>query len=189
MSFEEITKHGISIVSQEDQTVYIAFADEKQLQQFNERLSLLVDGEYVTYANLLFAIDKIDAWGYEDRKSWALQQFGFPDEDTFRLDVELWPLGSTGSIARNALVSDFLNWLSSEDIQHLDKVNRDSLVMFRVTVNLNQAQYLLQHRDVRQVDLPPKTGVDFAQLNLDVNILPPTLNTVAESASKNMCTR
>ncbi|AYO05887.1 S8 family peptidase [Vibrio parahaemolyticus] len=184
MSFEEITKHGISIVSQEDQTVYIAFADEKQLQQFNERLSLLVDGEYVTYANLLFAIDKIDAWGYEDRKSWALQQFGFPDEDTFRLDVELWPLGSTGSIARNALVSDFLNWLSSEDIQHLDKVNRDSLVMFRVTVNLNQAQYLLQHRDVRQVDLPPKTGVDFAQLNLDVNILPPTLNTVAESASK-----
>ena len=87
MSFEDITKHGISIIGQQDETVYIAFADEQQLNEFNSRLAKLVDGEHVTYANLLFAIDKIDAWGAEDRKSWALQQFGYPKEETFRLDA------------------------------------------------------------------------------------------------------
>ncbi|MCG3740659.1 S8 family peptidase [Vibrio cincinnatiensis] len=184
MSFEEITKHGISIVGQEDQTIYIAFADEQQLHEFNERLSKLVDGEHVTYANLLFAIDKIDAWSAEDRKSWAIKHFGFPSEDTFRVDVELWPLGYVGSAERNSVVDDFVSWLSSESIQCLDKVNRDSLVMFRVNVNLKQAQDLLLHKDIRQVDLPPKTGVDFSQLNVDMNILPPKLNNLTESASK-----
>lgn len=184
MSFEEITKHGISIIGQQDETVYLAFADEQQLNEFNSRLAKLVDGEHVTYANLLYAIDKIDAWEADDRKSWALQQFGFPQEEAFRLDVELWPIGDVGSVERDALLSDFSTWLNSLEITSLDKVNRDSLVMFRVVVSFQQAENLLNHKDVRQVDLPPRVGVEFSQLNIDVNVLPPKLNDLAESASK-----
>jgi subtilisin family serine protease len=182
--FEDITKHGISIIGQQDETVYLAFADEQQLNEFNGRLSRLVDGEHVTYENLLFAIDKIDVWGAEDRKSWALQQFGYPKEETFRLDVELWPIGDTDSAERNNLIVDFEAWLNASAIQKLDKVNRDSLVMFRVTVNTEKAESLLNHKDIRQVDLPPRTGVEFSQLNIDVNVLPPKLNELTDAASK-----
>ena len=94
MSFEDISKHGISIVGQQDDTVYLAFADEQQLNEFNSRLAQLVDGEYVSYPNLLYAIDKMDVWSIEDRKSWALKNIGFPPESNFVLDIELWPLGT-----------------------------------------------------------------------------------------------
>ncbi|MDO6445447.1 S8 family peptidase [Colwellia sp. 1_MG-2023] len=184
MSFEDITKHGISIIAQEDETVYLAFADEQQLNEFNSRLARLVEGEHVTYTNLLFAIDQIDAWSAEDRKSWALHQFGFPTEETFRLDVELWPVGETGSGERNNLIADFEAWLNSSNIQKLDKVNRDSLVMFRLIVNSDHAESLLNHKDIRQVDLPPRTGIEFSQLNIDVNALPPQLNELPDDASK-----
>jgi hypothetical protein len=184
MNFDEIAKHGISIIGQQDETIYLAFADEQQLNEFNSRLAKLVDGEHVTYSNLLYAIDRIDVWGIEDRKSWALQQFGFPQEETFRLDIELWPIGDVGSTERNALISDFSIWLNSLKITSLDKVNRDSLVMFRVVVNSLQSESLLNHKDVRQVDLPPRVGVEFSQLNIDVNVLPLKLNDLPESASK-----
>lgn len=101
-----------------------------------------------------------------------------------QLDVELWPIGDTNSAERSNLIVDFETWLNSSAIQKLDKVNRDSLVMFRVTVNTEKAESLLNHKDIRQVDLPPRTGVEFSQLNIDVNVLPPKLNELTDAASK-----
>ncbi len=183
VNFEEITKHGISIIGQQDESVYLAFADEKHLNEFNSRLAKLVEGEYVTYAHLLYAIDKIDAWSAEDRKSWAVNHFGFPQDELFRLDIELWPLGEAPSVVRDKLISDFQVWLKSEAITFLDKVSRDSLVMFRVEVTAQQAEKLLNHKDVRHVDLPPRAGVEFSQLNIDVNVIPQELNEIPETAS------
>lgn len=183
MSFEDISKHGISIVGQQDDTVYLAFADEQQLNEFNSRLAQLVDGEYVSYPNLLYAIDKMDVWSIEDRKSWALKNIGFPPESNFVLDIELWPLGTSNSDVRKKLITDFKVWLEAETITLLDTVNRDSLVMVRVQVTKSKALKLLNHKDVRQVDLPPRTGVDFSQLNVDVNTLPLELNELSEEAS------
>ncbi|MCG6202326.1 S8 family peptidase [Psychromonas antarctica] len=183
MNFENISKHGISIIGQQDETVYLAFADEKQLNEFNSRLAKLVDGEYISYPDLLYAIDKIEAWSTEERKSWAVKQFGFPNEEIFRLDIELWPIGDRGSLNRDKLLSDFVAWLKVETISTLDKVDRDSLIMFRVEVTNLQAEKLLNHKDIRQVDLPPKTGIKFSQLNVDVNILPKELNKPPENAS------
>lgn len=183
INFEDITRHGISIIAQQDDTVYLAFADENQLNEFNSRLAMLVEGEYVTYPHLLYAIDKIDAWSAEDRKSWALEHFGFPQEELFRLDIELWPVGSVPSAVRDKLIADFKIWLASENITSLDSLSRDSLVMFRVEVTLQQADKLLNHKDVRQVDLPPRAGVEFSQLNIDVNDIPLKLNDLPENAS------
>lgn len=183
INFDEISRHGISIIAQQDELLYLAFADEQQLNEFNSRLAKLSNGEYITYAHLLYAIDKIDAWSSTDRKSWAINQFGFPVTELFKLDIELWPIGDVNSADRIKLVTDFEDWLVDQSIHQLDKVNRDSLVMYRVEVTLEQAENLLNHKYVRQVDLPPRTGVEFSQLNIDVNKIPVNLNNVSNDAS------
>jgi len=182
-SLENIGEHGLSILGQQDETVYLAFANEQQLNEFNSRLAKLSEGEYITYASLLYAIDRIDVWSADDRKSWALGHFGYPNDGMFRLDIELWPIGETYGAEREKLLSDFLTWLESENISALDRVSRDSLVMFRVEVTSDKVDKLLNHKDVRQVDLPPRTGVEFSQLNVDVNELPPKLDDVSDTAS------
>jgi len=183
INFDEISKHGISIIAQQDELLYLAFADEQQLNEFNSRLAKLSNGDYIIYPHLLYAIDKIDTWSVTDRKSWAINQFGFPTIELFRLDIELWPIGDANSADRVKLVSDFDGWLVDQSMLQLDKVNRDSLVMYRVEVTLEQAENLLNHKDVRQVDLPPRTGVEFSQLNVDVNEMPVNLNDVSDEAS------
>ncbi|MFT5816008.1 MAG: hypothetical protein ACI9VT_003786, partial [Psychroserpens sp.] len=183
INFEEISKHGITILGQEDELLYLAFADEQQLHEFNSRLAKLVDGEVVSYPNLLYAIDKIDVWSKDDRKSWAIEQFGLPDDNLFRLDVELWPIGDHQSVQRIKLVDDFRSWLEELKIKRLDEVNRDSLVMYRVEVTKVQAEYFFNHKDVRLVDLPPRSGIEHSQLNIDVNQLPVKLNELPETAS------
>ena len=183
INFEEISKHGITILGQEDELLYLAFADEQQLNEFNSRLAKLVDGESVSYPNLLYAIDKIDVWSKNDRKSWAVEQFGLPDDDLFRLDVELWPIGDHQSAQRIKLIDDFRSWLEELKIKRLDEVNRDSLVMYRVEVTKVQAEYFFNHKDVRLVDLPPRSGIEHSQLNIDVNQLPVKLNELPETAS------
>ncbi|MEQ2352073.1 S8 family peptidase [Pseudoalteromonas piscicida] len=182
-SLENIEQHGLTILGQQDEAVYIAFANERQLNEFNSRLAKLSDGEYVTYASLLYAIDKIDAWSADDRQSWAFKNLGYPKHGTFRLDVELWPIGYTNGVDRSKLLDDFSGWLASENISELDKVSRDSLVMFRVELTPDKVTKVLNHKDVRQVDLPPRAGLEFSQLNVDVNELPPKLNDVADTAS------
>jgi len=183
VQFDEISKHGISIIAQQDELLYIAFADEQQLYEFNSRLAKLSSGEYISYPNLLYAIDKMDVWSSTDRKSWAINQFGFPIAELFRLDIELWPIGEVNSAGRVKVATNFEVWIVEQKILQLDKVNRDSLLMYRVEVTLQQAENLLNHKDVRQVDLPPRTGIEFSQLNVDVNEIPVKLNDISDEAS------
>jgi len=42
------------------------------------------------------------------------------------------------------------------------------LSLFRVRCNHQQADAILQHRDVRTVDLPPKYGLDLSLLRSDI---------------------
>lgn len=65
-----------------------------------------------------------------------------------------------------------------------DKVNLDSLLMYRIEVSLAQAEYLLAHRDVRLVDLPPSSGISYQQINRDINTLPEHLISPAVNAAR-----
>ena len=83
---------GVEVVSQEDGTLILAFATERQLDDFEAKLASLAVGEQVTYANLVYALQDLDHWTPEDRTGWALSRDGFPDAETFVIDAELWPL-------------------------------------------------------------------------------------------------
>ena len=155
---------GIEVVSQEDDTLVLAFATDAQLDGFEMRLATLARGESVTYPSLMHALEDLDRWTPEDRKGWALRQNGFPDEASFLLDVELWPLDRDIDGARRT----FENWLADNEGEQLDAVRKPYLTLYRVRCDGRLAEALLQYRDVRTVDLPPDVSMDFSLLQADV---------------------
>lgn len=162
---------GVELVSQEDKTVVLAFADRKGLTEFESRLSSLARNGTATRAEIFYALQGFDHWTAEDRKGVALRQHGFPRTETFILDVELWPLDRADQ--RNAMLAAFVAGLGGHGVEKLDDLNQSSLVMVRVRCTRTQARLLLlKHRDVRMVDLPPRIGVAIEVLTSDVNRFP-----------------
>lgn len=166
----KLNKHGVEFVSQEDKTVCIVFASEQGLAEFTDHLSRLgiPEGQDLSYQNLLLALDGIGNWSREDRESWAIKHFGIPVSDTFTLDVELWPFGGVHSPERTSTVQRFEKWIKAKGIHQIDRISRDSLLLYRLKVTKEQAEYLLEHKDVRLVDLPPRTGITYQQMDVPV---------------------
>lgn len=162
--------HGVEIVSQEDDAIVVAFATDQGLEEFESRLATLARDGTVTKKELLFAIGGFDRWTPEDRMGAALRMQGFQAGEPFTLDIELWPQDRQDR--REAMVNAFTEWLSARAIDRLDKLVRPSLVMLRVRCNRAQADQLLNHRDVRTLDLPPRVGVTVELLRTDINQFP-----------------
>lgn len=162
---------GIEILSQEDKLVVLIFSDESGLAEFERRIVALATDGTVVRKELLYLIDNFSRWTPEDRTGAALQAQGFPIDAMFTLDVELWP--QERSDRRTQMVSAFEQWLQDNQVEQLDKITQPSLVMFRVRCTQVQAQQMLEHRDVRTVDLPPKFGVSVALLSTDINQITP----------------
>ena len=151
---------GIDVVSQEEGKLILAFATEEELEEFEAKLTSLAAGGTVTYLNVLYALKDLGHWTAEDRMGWALQQHGFPEDETFVLDAELWPLtrGNEADQLRRA----FEIWLGERGGQVVDSVRQPYLTVFRVRCSRELAEKLLRHRDIRTVDLPPRIGLEDA---------------------------
>lgn len=160
----------IEIVSQEERTVILAFATEAALADFESRLSTLAGGGRPTYRQILYALKGFDSWTEEDRKGWSLKQEGWPDSDTFTLDVELWPVSSPNG--RETCWASFEAWLKQHGMTAVDAVKQAYLSLYRLRVNADQVQLLLRHRDVRLVDLPPRYALQVNLLRTDIQNLP-----------------
>lgn len=164
---------GVEIVSQEDESIVLAFATEEGLAEFESRLSTLARDGVVTRKELLFVIEDFDHWTPQDRTGAALREQGFPAVEPFTLDVELWP--QERQDRRQALMEAFSHWLQEYGIERLDSLTQPSLMMVRVRCTREQADQVLRHRDVRTVDLPPRLGIAVQLLLTDVNQFPAVL--------------
>ncbi|NBA13454.1 S8 family serine peptidase, partial [Aeromonas caviae] len=185
LTFTNLTAHGLEFISQENKQLCVVFATEAGLAQFADHLNKLgVLGVTLTYKQILEAIEGIEAWSAEDRMSWALTHVGLPQAEEFKLDVELWPVEVANHPNRIRLITAFERWLDGAGIRRLDKINLDSLLMYRVVVNPDQTQLLLNHRDVRLVDLIPATGISVQQLSRDINVLPRDIPSPAVGAAR-----
>lgn len=185
LTFANLNTHGLEFVSQEGKQLCVVFASEEGLAKFTANLQKLgVMDANLTHRQILEAIAGIDAWSAEDRKSWALRNIGLPDTPTFKLDIELWPIQVAHHPSRVLLTTSFETWLAAERIKKLDRINLDSLLMYRVEVTPVQAQLLLNHRDVRLVDLIPATGISIQQLNRDINKLPLNIPSPPDDAAR-----
>ena len=185
LPFKNLEKHGVEFVSHEDKELCIVFADEVGLAIFADHLQRLgLDDADITYKQVLEALEGIDNWTAEDRKSSAIQRKGLPKTEIFKLDIELWPVYTSNHPKRQQLFEAFERWLTDYQIRYIDKINQDSLLMYRVEVNQLQADQLLNHRDVRLVDLLPQTGINYQQLNVDIAQIPEDLPRPAENAAR-----
>lgn len=184
LDLETLSKHGIELISQEANDYCVVFADEKQLAIFQDHLQRLgLEDESLSYRQVLEAFESVNGWTAEDRKSWAVKQYGLPSTESFYLDIELWPIKEAQHVDRQQLCAAFERWLDRNTIVHVDKLNLNSLVLYRVKLNTAQAALLLKHTDVRTVDLPPRTGISYHQKNLPVETIP-VIKSPRESASK-----
>lgn len=185
IGFENLVAHGVEFISQEDNKLCIVFADEQGMAVFTEHLTRLgLNDADITYKNILEAINGIENWTAQDRQSWAVQNKGLPTTSTFNLNVELWPVKFAMHPERKQRCDGFEQWLASEKIDSIDKINLDSLVMYRVSVDLAQTELLLNHSDIRMVDLVPDSGISYQQLDLDINQLPRDIPSPDANAAK-----
>lgn len=162
---------GMQVLSQEDQHLVLAFASDAALVEVESRLATLAADGTVARKDLLYVLEDFDHWTPEDRTGPALKSQGFPDTQTFVIDIELWPQTELTNL-RAQLIDSFSQWLNEHEIEQLDSIEQSSLVMARVRCTHDAAEQLLRHRDVRIVDLPPRTGVDVRLLLTDVNAFP-----------------
>ena len=160
---------GVEIVSQEEDTLLLAFATEQQLEEFEAKLAGLAAGEGVTYQNVLYALKDLDNWSPEDRAGWALRRDGFPDAVPFAIDVELWPLARGDDMDR--MRRAFEAWVDGRGGDVLDAVRQPYLTIYRIRCPSPVADDLLRHRDVRTVDLPPRIGLEQVLVRTDVQQL------------------
>ncbi len=180
-----LRKHGVEFVSQEDNQLCVVFADETGLAVFAEHLQRLgLDHADLTYKQILEAIQGIENWTSEDRKSWALKKKGLPNAERFVLDIEIWPVTVAHHPDRLRVCEAFERWLVENGIKRLDKVNLDSLMMYRLEVDGEQAAALLNHCDVRLVDLPPVSGIRYGQLSCDIDELPTNIPSPSPQAAR-----
>ncbi len=185
LDFAHLYKHGVNFISHEGQHVCVAFASEQGLVTFSEHITMLgLEDDDLTYKQILEALDGVDNWSVEDRMSWAVKYHGLPNTVTFTLDIELWPLEVTYHPERNQLCQNFENWLQEQQIRQIDKINLDSLLMYRVEVSTEKAELLLNCRDVRMVDLTPRAGISYQQLNRNIDNIPQNIPSPELNASK-----
>ena len=158
---------GVEVVSQEDDTLVLAFASDGQLDEFQAKLTNLVDGSHVSYVNVLYALQDLDRWSPADRTGWALEREGFPQGEPFILDVELWPLARGNEPAREA----FEAWVADREGVVLDAVRKPYLTLYRIRCSRMLGEETLFYRDVRTVDLPPRVGLEPALIHTDIQRL------------------
>lgn len=185
LDVKNLYKHGVSFLSQEDRQLCVVFADEAGLSKFADHLRKLgLEDDELTYKQILEAMEGIDSWTASDRTSWALGKYGFPQQERFNLDVELWPVGVVQQPDRQAICEAFLQWSIQSGIRVVDQINLDSFLAYRLNVNADQATLLLNHVDVRLVDLTPSSGISYGQLNCDIDHLPNNIPSPSERASR-----
>lgn len=162
--------NGITVVSQEEKSIVLAFATEAGLAEFESRLVSLTQSGKATREAILFAIQSFDRWTPENRKGAALVEHGFPSRPEFFLDVELWPMENPRE--RTQILAVFIDWAQAQGFVVSDQLSRPSLILVRLRANAINADLLLNHRDIRTVDLPPRMGLAFDLLTADVNQFP-----------------
>ncbi len=161
---------GVELISQEEKGIFLVFSSENAMEEFEARLTTLAEGGTPTRKSLFEALHGFDAFTPEDRTGWALGYYGPPTTAEFNVDVELWPLGNAAE--RQLLLVAFEAWLQEHGLAKRDRVANEAIVLYRLGVNAIQLDLLLNHRDVRLVDLPPKFRLDVSMLHKDIQDIP-----------------
>lgn len=162
---------GLQVVSQEDRSVVVLFADEKGRAEFESRLSILAREGTPKRQDILFAIRSFGVWTPEERMGRALSLEGIPKTPNFVVDVELWPLDRHDQ--RTAMLKSFEDWCKTKGATVLDRVNQSTTTLVRVRLSATILDEVLKYRDVRMVELPPRMSIPLHLHRIALSDLPP----------------
>ncbi|MBE0616400.1 MAG: S8 family peptidase, partial [Proteobacteria bacterium] len=155
---------GLRVVSQEARSLVLLFATEAGLADFRHRLDQVAAGRRPTRQDLLFAVKGVSGWTRADRTGPALGREGVPPDGAFLVDVELWPLEQGRERAQ--MLGHFDRWCEEHGVAILDKVNQRAVILKRLRLESGPLGRLLELRDVRLVDLPPRYQLDVRLTHL-----------------------
>lgn len=162
---------GVRLVAQEGKKLLVVFVNETARNTFQQRLQQIARSGTTTRKEIFFAISAVEAVTPDDRTGPGLRSEGAPSAEPFFLDVELWPLERRGE--RDAMATYFRQTCAAQQVAIVDSLVRDSIVLFRVRAAQSGLEWLLRQRDVRQVDLPPRTAFNRELLRLDASTFQP----------------
>lgn len=183
--FSHLHKHGIEFISQVNSEVCIAFANEQQLNIFAEHLNRLgLNDATLTYKQILESIQGISGWTEEDRKSIAIINAELPTDENFQLDIELWPIYLANHPLRVKLCTAFEEWMLANGVRKIDKVNLDSLLMYRIETSPASSMLLFNHNDIRHIDFTPTSGITHQSLSRDINTIPSQISSPPQDAAR-----
>ena len=166
---------GIQLVSQEEKAIVVVFVDDAAKGEFHRRLQEMTHGSAPTRKDVLYAIKGVENWQRKDRLGTALEleYEKLSADEPFVLDVELWPLEFSNQ--RKQMLEAFVRWSKEQGIEVLDSLDRETLVLLRVRATRSGAEAILEHRDVRTVDLPPRIQLDLGLAKVPLQEFAPVL--------------
>lgn len=162
---------GIEVISQEGREILVLFASAEGLNEFQNRLRQISRGETPTRKEIFYAIKGVEGWKPDDRLGPTLLREGIPEQDSFVVDVELWPL-IRGPI-RNQMLDHFESWIQNVGIEKIDRVNQETIILYRLRVSPESFERLRYFRDVRVIDLPPRYQLSVNIMHTSVGSLTP----------------
>jgi hypothetical protein len=172
---------GLQLVSHEGKRVVVVFASNEGLTTFRERLALVMRGEQAKRQDILFAVKGASAWTRFDRTGPALRDEGVAT-DVVRLDVELWALERRPE--RAAMRDAFRHWCHARAVRIVDQIGDGApVVLYRIVGQRAVLDELLEHRDVRLVDLPPRYALRVEDVAVPLASLAPVPEPPADAAS------
>jgi hypothetical protein len=152
---------GVEVVSEEPGAISIIFATPEGRSEFENRLRLVQRGQDAVRKDVLFAMNGLDAWTPDDRTAPLLRdllvELRAAPGRSVALDVELWPLDRPSDVAK--MVERFVERAKQQAVDVRDSV-RQPVAMLRIKAAIPGIEWVLRHRDVRLVDLPPRFHLD-----------------------------
>jgi hypothetical protein len=168
---DEFRKAGLRVLDAADRSLIVAFADDPELTEFNDRLAACASGippgqKTEPYAAFVDAIERVRAVRPEDRISPALREVvarSQPDE-TLRLDAELWH-PDNADLARE-WIGELRVAVANARGRLADVHVNDAagVILARVYLTANEVRNLAELDTIASLDVLPTPSLTIPQL-------------------------
>lgn len=164
----EWARNNMHLLSVDDDKSLVLFSSDAELGAFKERLDKYKEGppegqKSAPHTSLFSAINHVSAIMPEDRIGRLLNLNNitslehFRDEETYCLDVELWPIEKRDHL--DLQIQEISEYVNNNGGEVSDVYAGVHLVLMRVIASGNVIRDLLNVESVESLDLPPKTDI------------------------------
>ena len=162
-------RNGLVVLAREPGKTVVLFSSDSQLAEFRGRLAEYQEGprgrRLHPSHNALFASiipAGIESYGREDRIGRLLRNRTLIADQTYALDLELWPLGTAAQ--RRRRMNQVEVYIESSGGEVLDQVDNENIFIARIRVSGEAAMELLDMDPVASMDLPPEPSLTVGEV-------------------------